>query len=186
MAGSASLHTGPKSCGISADIRNTKPSRAVRFTPSASVHMGSGATLCTTTRRRRNTPSLVPPPHLPPPPQAFPSSRPSSPARTDRHLSDKASALLGFPRPLSSLLLLLFLPLLLSHELHRPPLLLAPTLPTSFLMPSWRWTLPSRRPLPSTSPPSARPPQPIPALHSCLPQTPAAPRVGVLQLPPLP
>ncbi|TKS81120.1 hypothetical protein D9C73_015224 [Collichthys lucidus] len=40
MAGSASLHTGPKSCGISADIRNTKPSRAVRFTPSASVRTG--------------------------------------------------------------------------------------------------------------------------------------------------
>lgn len=188
---SVSLPTGWMSCGIKTDTRSTRRSRAVRFTPSASAPTGSAATLSTTTRRKWNLPSPAPPPLPHRFPQAFPSSHLPPSARTDHLLSGTASASPGFPLPPSQPFSLPFppapLPLLPSRTLRRPRFPPARILPISFLMPSWRWTLPLRPPpRTSTSPPWARPPQRIPGLHSCPHRTPAVLRVVCLRRRPLP
>lgn len=180
------------SCVILTDIQNTKLSHAAHFTPLVSAPMGCAATLSITMRKKLITPCPVPPLVRHPPLQAFPSSHLAPSALTGLLLSDIASALLGFPLPPSQpfslpLTLDLLLPQLPSHVLHRPRLLPALTLLTSFLMPSWRWTLPLRPPLSTSSnPPWSRPLQQILGLHSCLPQTLAVLHVGCLRMPPLP
>lgn len=175
MVGSASLPMALKSYVTSTDIQSIKLSRVVHFTPSASAPTGSAVTLSTTVRKKRNTPTHGPPPRLLPLPQTFLTSLLPPLAHTDLLSSDRVSALLGFPpllnKPFSlSSLVLLLLPLppllLLLQRLLFPVLMLLTFSP----MPSWRWTLPSRPLLPtSTSPQSARLLQVIPALHSCLP-----------------
>lgn len=178
---------------ISTDTPNIKLSPVARFTPLASAPMAFAVTLFTTVRKKRNSPSLVRRRPLPPPPQIFLTCHFPPPAHTDLLLSDRVSVLLDFPLlpsspfSLPSLVIILLLPPALSHLLHRPLLPPALTLLTFSPMPSWRWTLPLKLPLPtSTSPPWVRPLQPIPGLHSCPHRTLATLHVGCPRLAPLP